>query len=178
MKIYWDDRGTENLPKPYYVTMKQAAISALKHCFEAENISKLKYELNISFAGDEEMRELNNRYREKDKPTDVLSFRAMNTPAPDDSPCRPCGSGIRKRIRADKVQTAPLGDIVIGTSVAARQAEEYGHSLERELAFLVVHGVLHLLGLDHETDPGDEAIMEEIQAGILAELGLLHESES
>ncbi|MCL1862242.1 MAG: rRNA maturation RNase YbeY [Defluviitaleaceae bacterium] len=152
MKIHWDDRGKSPVEKSLYVTIKQAALAALRQCFEVEDLAKLKYEVSISFVADGEITELNNKYREINKPTDVLSFPTMGTPPP---------GGI-----------FPMGDIVISTETAARQAEEYGHSFERELAFLAIHGVLHLLGLDHEADPGDEAIMEEIQENILAELGL------
>ncbi|MCL2198972.1 MAG: rRNA maturation RNase YbeY [Defluviitaleaceae bacterium] len=150
MKIHWDDRGVTPVEKSLYVTIKQAALAALKQCFEVEDLAKLKYEVSISFVADSEICELNNKYREINKPTDVLSFPTMGTPPP---------SGI-----------FPMGDIVISTETAARQAEEYGHSFEREMAFLTVHGVLHLLGLDHETDSGDEAIMEEIQESILKEI--------
>ena len=150
MKIHWDDRGAECVPKAFYVTMKQAALAALRRCFETD-LAKLKYEVSVSFVADEEMRGLNMKYREKDAPTDVLSF-----PAPD--------------IAAGEVFS--LGDIVISTETAARQAAEYGHSLERELAFLAIHGVLHLLGLDHEASQDDDAIMNEIQDEILKELNL------
>lgn len=153
MKIHWDDRGAELVPKSYYVTIKKAALAVLRVSFEAEDLRKLKYELSVSFVADEEMRELNMKYRGKDTPTDVLSFPTMGTPPP---------SGI-----------FPMGDIVISTETAARQAAEYGHSLERELTFLTVHGILHLLGLNHENDPGDEAIMNEIQNSILTEMGLM-----
>jgi probable rRNA maturation factor len=131
--------------------MKQAAVAALKSCFEADDFKKMKYEMSLSFVSDEEMRELNLRYRERDAATDVLSFPIIGTPPGD---------------------LFPMGDVVISTETAARQAEEFGHSMERELAFLTVHGVLHLLGLNHEEDPNDEEIMNEIQENILAELGL------
>jgi probable rRNA maturation factor len=152
MKILWDNKGTTPIPKPYYVTMKRAALAAFRQCFEAENLGKIKYEVSILFVDDAEMRGLNFQYREKDSPTDVLSFPTIGTPPP-------CG-------------VFPMGDIVISAETAARQAVEYGHSLERELAFLVVHGMLHLMGFNHEEDPGDEAFMDEIQEEILAELGL------
>jgi len=146
MKIHWDDRSPSPIPKSTYVTMKQAALAALKQCFEVDELKKLKYEVSISLVSDDEMRELNKKYREKDKPTDVLSF-----PAPE--------------IADGKIFS--MGDIVISAETAARQAEENGHSLERELAFLTVHGILHLLGLDHETSHNDEIIMNEIQDEIM-----------
>lgn len=149
MKILWDDRGKSPIPKAFYVTIKKAALAALRQCFEVEDLAKLKYEVSVSFVSDEEMRGLNMKYREKDAPTDVLSFPAQEMPA-------------------GKVFS--MGDIVISTETAARQAEEIEQSLERELAFLTVHGVLHLLGLDHATSPNDEAVMNEIQDAIMAEI--------
>jgi len=127
--------------------MKQAALATLKQCFELEDLRKLKYEVSISLVSDEEMRELNKKYREKDSPTDVLSFPTVGTPPP---------KGI-----------FPMGDIVISTETAERQATENAHSLERELTFLTIHGILHLLGLDHETSPNDEIVMNDIQDEIL-----------
>lgn len=84
--------------------------------------------LSLLFCGDARMRRLNREWRKKDKPTDVLSF--------------PSG------------ETGFLGDVVIDVPYAARQARSRGHSLERELQILLVHGVLHLLGFDHEKDDG------------------------
>lgn len=148
MKIHRDDRGDMPVPKPYHVTMKKAALAALKLCFETERLPN--YELSISFVSEKEMQELNFKYREKDTPTDVLSFPTPETAAP-----------------AGKNAAFSLGDIVICTSVAAAQAEEYGHSHERELTFLTVHGILHLLGLDHETSLNDETVMNEMQDEIM-----------
>ncbi|MCL1843107.1 MAG: rRNA maturation RNase YbeY [Defluviitaleaceae bacterium] len=150
MKIYWDDRGISPVAKPLYVTLKRAVLATLRQGFDLQDAGKLAYELNISFVSDAEIKELNKNYREMDKPTDVLSFPTVGA-VPE--------SGA-----------FPMGDIVISTETAARQASEFGHSFERELTFLTVHGVLHLLGLDHEADPNDEAIMKEIQENILAEV--------
>lgn len=80
------------------------------------------------------MREFNQRYRDKDVPTDVLSFPGDDEPEPDGS--------------------RHLGDIVISVATAGRQAQSRGHSLPRELKRLTLHGYLHLLGYDHETDDG------------------------
>jgi probable rRNA maturation factor len=86
--------------------------------------------LTVAFVRDRAMRELNLRFRGKDRPTDVLSF--------------PGGDG----------DALHLGDVVISTDTASRQAEDAGHSLGREVSELVIHGVLHLCGYDHETDRG------------------------
>lgn len=87
--------------------------------------------LSVRFVSDRQIRELNRRYREKDAPTDVLSFPGGGTP-----------EGLH------------LGDLVIGVPTARRQAAGLGHSLGREIRELVLHGVLHLLGHDHEVDGG------------------------
>jgi probable rRNA maturation factor len=152
MKIHWDDRGKIPVKKSMYATLKQAAVAVLKTCFEDDEIKKIKYEVSISFVSDEEIRDLNLKYREMDAATDVLSFPTIGMPPPG--------------------EIFPMGDVVVSTETAARQAEEYGHSFERELAFLMIHGLLHLVGLNHEEDPADLEIMEEMQEAILAELGL------
>ena len=95
---------------------------------------------------------MNLETRGVDRPTDVLSFPVFD---------EDFGVGY-----------AVLGDIVISYDTAKRQAEQYGHSLERELAFLTVHSVLHLLGYDHETSPEDEKEMFSRQEAILVSMGL------
>ncbi|HYO16453.1 MAG TPA: rRNA maturation RNase YbeY [Thermoanaerobaculia bacterium] len=89
--------------------------------------------LGVRFAGDREVRRLNRTYRGKDRPTDVLSF-----PGED----------------------GHLGDILISVPVARRQAEAVGHSVEREIRVLLLHGLLHCLGYDHETDEGEMERLE------------------
>lgn len=101
----------------------------------------------------EEIQSLNRNYRKIDRVTDVLTFPAWEGEA----------------ILCPKDEY--LGDIAICYERAQQQAQDYGHSLERELAFLAVHGALHLLGYDHMT-PEDETTMQKKQEEILAELGL------
>jgi probable rRNA maturation factor len=93
--------------------------------------------LGVRFSGDREVRRLNRTYRGKDKTTDVLSF-------PGDEPA----SG------------GHLGDILISVPVARRQAEAAGHSVEREIKILLLHGILHCMGYDHETDQGEMERLE------------------
>jgi probable rRNA maturation factor len=88
--------------------------------------------------GDAELRSLNLRFRAKDSATDVLSFPASESPAEKD----------------------PIGDIAISLARARVQARERGHSIENEICILMLHGVLHLLGMDHETDSGRMARAE------------------
>jgi probable rRNA maturation factor len=104
---------------------------------------------------------LNRQYRGIDTPTDVLSFPQLDAPGP--SVEQPAGMPLM------------LGDIVISLLRAEEQAREYGHSRERELAFLLVHGLLHLLGFDHEM-PEQAAAMETEQDVILQSLGLSRDS--
>jgi probable rRNA maturation factor len=117
-------------------------------------------ELSIILTTDEEVRRLNREYRGIDAPTDVLSFPmgAETTEGGQDAFLAP--EGVRM-----------LGDVVISYPQAVRQAVEYGHSLQREVGFLTVHGILHLLGLDHET-PEEERVMFAKQEEVLASLGL------
>jgi probable rRNA maturation factor len=115
------------------------------------------YEVSISFVGNQEIRELNKQYRDKDALTDVLSFPMMEFEVTEEN-----YSNEDEFVQEDRL----LGDIVISLERAQEQAIEYGHSFERELAFLLVHGVLHLLGMDHE-DEEQEKEMSKKQEEIL-----------
>jgi probable rRNA maturation factor len=107
--------------------------------------------VTVVLVGDTAMRRLNREWRDKDYATDVLSF-----PADDDGP----------RVRG---QQRHLGDIVIATGVATRQAREAGHAYGTELKVLALHGLLHLLGYDHETDEGQ---MRRVEARLRRKGGL------
>jgi probable rRNA maturation factor len=104
-------------------------------------------ELALVLGGDQRLRGLNARYRGKDKPTDVLSF-------PGACARHQAGSAARARCPACSRGEPDLGDIVISVDTAARNARELGRSLPRELDVLALHGFLHVLGYDHETDDG------------------------
>ncbi len=108
-------------------------------------------ELSIAIIGMDEMTELNGRYRGKEGPTDVLSF-------PCDDPCPVVAPG----------EPVMLGDVVISPEVAEQQAAELGHTVEAELNLLLVHGVLHLLGYDHESDEDAEAMQARERAVLSA----------
>jgi probable rRNA maturation factor len=120
-------------------------------------------EVAVTIVDDERIRELNRTYRNKDASTDVLSF-AMNESLEEEP-------DIRYDDLDEEIEEQLLGDIVISLPTAIRQAEEYGHSLERELAFLVIHGFLHLLGYDHMNEE-DEKEMFTRQRAILEQLGI------
>jgi probable rRNA maturation factor len=121
------------------------------------------YEVSISLVGNEEMRSLNNEYRGIDKETDVLSF--------------PMVEFIDEELdeedeNADYIdEEVALGDIVISMQSVVEQSEDYGHSFNRELAFLLVHGMLHLLGYDHEDEASEKEMLEK-QETILEEMNL------
>ncbi|WP_460321562.1 rRNA maturation RNase YbeY [Alkalibacterium psychrotolerans] len=118
-------------------------------------------EVSITVVTNEKIKEINRDYRDKDKVTDVISFAIE-----DDE------QELFKEFDLDGI-TIPrdLGDIFISYDKAVEQAEEFGHSVERELGFLMVHGFLHLNGYDHMTDE-DEKKMFSLQEEILKEYGL------
>lgn len=114
-------------------------------------------ELSVAIADDAIIRTLNRDFREKNAATDVLSFPANDVVKPLKEML---DAGFEPEIGEGG---APfLGDIVISTETARRQAEEYGNTFEEEMCFLAVHGTLHLLGYDH-IEPQDEAVMREKQ---------------
>ena len=116
-------------------------------------------EVPVSFVDNEAIHKLNLEYREKDKPTDVLSFPMWEKEELSD------GTALDGH-------AVTLGDIIISAEKARAQAEEYGHSIEREICFLSVHSILHLLGYDHETSAEDEIYMKTKQEEVLIKIGL------
>ena len=122
-------------------------------------------EVSVTFTDDASIHELNKKFRGVDRPTDVLSFPLFDYEGESEEP------------PVDELM-GMLGDVVLSLETAARQAEEYGHSFEREVAFLTVHSMLHLLGYDHETSEADEADMRQRQRKIMERLGLaVHQGE-
>lgn len=122
-------------------------------------------EVSVTFTDDASIHELNKKFRGVDRPTDVLSFPLFDYEGESEEP------------PVDELM-GMLGDVVLSLETAARQAEEYGHSFAREVAFLTVHSMLHLLGYDHETSEADEADMRQRQREIMERLGLaVHQGE-
>lgn len=117
-------------------------------------------EVSVSFVSNSEIRQLNRQFRDKDRSTDVLSF--------------PLGEDGKYDVNRE-TGALLLGDVVISMETAVKQAKTYGHSLEREVGFLTVHSMLHLLGYNHETSPLDAANMREKEEAILGELGISRE---
>lgn len=140
-----------NLVKEDWFTQIDKLLTFAK---EQENIEE-EAELTVTFVDKDEIQEINKMYRDKDKVTDVISF-ALEEDEPEIT-------GIE--------MPRVLGDIIICTDVAQEQADSYGHSFERELGFLALHGFLHLLGYDHMNEQ-DEKQMFGRQDQILNAYGL------
>lgn len=111
----------------------------------------IDYEISISFVDEEEIKSLNTEYRNKASVTDVLSFQLYE--------------------KEDIPDFGMLGDIVVCVKIAKEQAEEFGHSLDREIYYLIVHSVLHLLGYDHELEE-EKVEMRMLEKEIMRELGI------
>ena len=126
MNIYFEEG--QQVTEEILQTMEAAAA----YCLELEGIDQERTEISVTFVEAEEIRELNRDYRDNDKVTDVLSF-----PQFDDLNDIPDFGEIC------------LGDVVICKERAEEQAEEFGHSFEREIIYLFTHSILHLLGYDH-----------------------------
>jgi len=124
----------------------------------AQELQLLPAAASVSFLTDKEMKRLNSTYRKKPKTTDVLSF-------PSEQRSRP--AGLRSRARS--LRGAFLGDIAISPTVARRNAKSFGRTFEQEICILILHGFLHLLGYDHETDHGE---MERVEVKIRRKFGL------
>ena len=159
LKIVYDN-AQERVPLTYRVKMlvRRAVAETLRY----EQFGN-PVEVSVTFTDDEGIRELNQRFRGIDRPTDVLSFPLFDFEGGEEPP-------------VDEL-VGMLGDIVISLETARAQAEEYGHSFEREVAFLTVHSMLHLLGYDHETGEADEMDMRRRQRAVMERLGLSVQTE-
>jgi len=116
------------------------------------------YSLGLQLVGDAEIATLNQDWRAKAGPTDVLAFAAQDDDS-DGLPPFPLPPGTDLEIAGDGGEALELGDIVISLETAARQAPDHGHSLAQELLFLASHGLLHLLGWDHPDAASLEAML-------------------
>lgn len=151
MKIYFEEG--QAVAQEILDTMMQAA----EYCLDAEQIDTERSEISVTFVSLEEIHELNREYRQVDSPTDVLSF-----PQFDDLDELPEEGEIM------------LGDVVICSDRAKEQAEEFGHSFEREIIYLFVHSVLHLLGYDH-MEEDEKRIMRRREEEVMERIGLKRE---
>ena len=130
----------------------------LKKCFEEEGLIDSKLIMTITFTTPEEIRKINKKYRKIDKATDVLSFPMFEKAELDEK--------IKNK---DFLYEDVLGDVIISIDKVKEQAEEYGHSFERELSYMLVHGFYHLMGYDH-IEEEDKKIMRPKEEKILNEL--------
>lgn len=153
MIYFTDDRDTGCVSYAMKRLIRRAVVATLQYeGFENEA------QVSVTFTDDEGIRELNRQYRQIDRATDVLSFPLIDFEGGEEPP-------------TDEVEVM-LGDIVLSLERAQAQAEEFGHSMEREVAFLTVHSMLHLLGYDHVNSEEEDAEMRRRQREVLEKMGL------
>jgi probable rRNA maturation factor len=141
---------TDSSRSPSQRTTQRATLSGVTSPLAAPADARAFHsEIDVSFVSDAQIAELNTHYRHKPRPTDVLSFSQTE------------GEEFPFELPADPL---PLGDLVISIETAARQAAERHHSLSTEVAFLAVHGTLHLLGYDHVTSAQRRAMWKQQEA--------------
>ena len=128
--------------------------------FKKENVDKINLYINIILTNPENIKRINKEYRNIDKETDVLSFPMFEKEEIDNM--KNTGNDIKDT----------LGDIVISIERVKEQADEYGHSFERELSYMLIHGFYHLMGYDHMKEQ-EKKIMREKEEGILNQLNIL-----
>lgn len=147
-----NDQKTMKIPAGIRLLIRRCCNAVLIH----ENMD-IMAEVSVSFVDNTQMQDLNAKFRNINKTTDVLSFPQFEA---------------EEFSNMDETTSYPLGDIVISIEKAYEQAELYGHSLQRELGFLTVHSMFHLLGYDHE-DGGLKAVqMREKEENVLTKLGI------
>lgn len=162
MTINIDYESEEKLGIQYKVLSNMVVSEALKH----EGCT-YDTEVSILITDDEVIKELNTEYRDIKKTTDVLSFPAIDFASPADFKC------IKGQSEYFNPETGELilGDIALSVQKIKAQADQYGHSVRREFAFLITHSILHLLGYDHINDE-ERLEMEKRQEEILSSLGI------
>ena len=130
----------------------------LTECFEVEGLQDTNFYISITLTNPENIRTLNKKYRNIDKETDVLSFPMFEKNELE----------MAKKVEHEEA----LGDIIISVSKVKEQATEYGHSFERELAYMIVHGFYHLMGEDHMEEE-EKKIMRQKEEFVLSRLKIL-----
>ena len=132
----------------------------VEQCFKEENIEDSKLYISITLTTPEHIHEINKQYRNVDRATDVLSFPIFEK------------EEIDEKIRTQDFEHEDvLGDIIISIEKVKEQAVEYGHSFEREFAYMLVHGFYHLMGYDHIQE-ADKVIMRAKEEKVLEKLGI------
>ena len=136
--------------------LKEFAEQVVTTCFSEEKLNDLNFYLSITFTTPKQIHMLNKEYRNVDKETDVLSFPMFEKEELDKI----------VSVQQKNVIPEPIGDIVISISKVEEQAKEYGHSFERELSYMIVHGFYHIMGYDH-IEEEDKIIMRPKEEKIL-----------
>ncbi len=131
----------------------------VNECFKTEGLDKLKLYISITLTVPEVIKEANKKYRNIDKATDVLSFPMFEK------------EELEELIKNNYDVEDVLGDLIISIPKVEEQATEYGHSFERELAYMVVHGFYHLMGYDH-MEENDKKEMRQKEDEVLNKLGI------
>jgi len=189
LRLEWNNEQHEYEISPQFITKLE---ELLRIAGETEHIES--GEVSLTFVDDAEIHRLNKEYRGIDQPTDVLSFAMMEMGEDEleiifDEDSIVSDQDLRDSSRLDSTDAAvteseyeddddaemfeePLGDIIISVPRAIAQSEEYGHSVDRELGFLFVHGFLHLIGYDHQDDEEEKAMFSK-QEHILQQAGLV-----
>ena len=137
----------------------------VEECYKEENLQESKLIMTITLTTPEKIRKINKEYRNIDRATDVLSFPMFQKEELDS-----------KILSKNFLYEDVLGDIVISVEKVQEQAREYGHSFERELSYMVVHGFYHLMGYDH-IEEKDKEIMRPKEENILKKLGITREEK-
>ena len=134
--------------------------NTVKTCFQEENISNLNFYMSITLTTPENIRTYNNKYRNIDKETDVLSFPMFEK------------NELEEIVKAKKknIIKEVLGDCIISVQRVEEQTQEYGHSFERELSYMVVHSFYHLMGYDHMEEE-EKKEMRKKEESVLIKLG-------
>ena len=155
-----------NANEKYEETIKKV----VSKCFEKEGLKNTNLYMSITLTLPEEIKEINRKYRNIDKATDVLSFPMFEKNEIEQI----VGKSVKNVEEVEKIDI--LGDIVISIPRVYEQAEEYGHSFERELSYMVVHGFYHLMGYDHMIED-EKKVMRQKEEVVLSSLGISRDKE-
>lgn len=157
MTLLFEEEGNLSLELPCEELARKVIEAALDY-----ECCPYEAEVNLLLTMNEEIQEMNRNFREMDRATDVLSFPMVDYETPGEF------DFLEERMEYFHPETGELmlGDIVISKEKVISQAEEYGHSIEREYAFLIAHSMLHLFGYDH-MEEDERIVMEQKQAEIL-----------
>ena len=149
---------------------QELAGKVIQKCFEVENINPTSFYICITLTTPENIRQANKQYRNIDKETDVLSFPMFEKEELDKMVESHTIEEWKQNTENEALQEI-LGDIIISIARVKEQAKEYGHSFERELAYMLVHGFYHLRGYDHMEDE-EKRIMRAKEENVLAQLDI------